>query len=107
MPGPYGPYGPPFADISLQQTFTDQTKRLANSSAVITTDVARELVATVINSALAAGDASIPKIEARVRLAAGAAARDSVIKLLGHIAFFGLTGGALVYGLRGLARRRG
>ena len=73
----YGPYGPPFADARLQATFDAEARSLASESAFITEGTARKLLATVINSALAAGDSKIPEIEARVRAAAAIAARSA------------------------------
>lgn len=64
----YGPFGPPFSDPKLQATYDAEWRKLA-SSILITEGVARDLVATVINSALAAGESSIPKIERKVKMA--------------------------------------
>jgi len=64
----YGPFGPPFSDPKLQATYDAEWRKLS-SSILITDGVARDLVATVINSALAAGESSVPKIERRVKVA--------------------------------------
>ena len=65
--GRYGPFGPPFKDAELQRTYNAEWRKLSASSIAITDATARSLVATVINSALAAGEASIPKIKNEVR----------------------------------------
>jgi len=78
-------FGPPFADPCVQATYEAQVKKLS-SSLVITEDTAKSVVAGVINSALSAGESAVPKIEARVRevaaAAAGTSARNAVSKLL-------------------------
>ena len=68
-------YGPPFQDRALQRTYIVESQKLAESSAVITLGTARELVATVINSALAAAESATPEIERRVRAVAEVAAK--------------------------------
>ncbi len=64
----YGPYGPPFHDPVLQATYDVQVEKLA-SNPLISTGIAQDLVGTVINSALAAGDAMVPGITAKVKAA--------------------------------------
>lgn len=85
MLGRYGPFGPPFADPELQATFLAEVKDLA-SSALITESTAKQLVATVMNTALAAGISATPAIRAEVQKVAQAAAaqgaRDATIKVL-------------------------
>jgi len=70
----YGPYGPPYADAKLQATYDTEWRKLSGSSAFITESTAQSLIASVINSGLAAGESATPGIEAKVRAAAGAAA---------------------------------
>lgn len=65
----YGPFGPPFGDPRLQASYEAQWRKLSASSMFITDGTARDLVATVMNAAMAAGEASIPKIEAKVKAA--------------------------------------
>lgn len=65
-------YGPPFADKKLQATYEAEARKLA-SDILIPEGTARNLVASVINSTLAAVDARLPDIERRVREEATAA----------------------------------
>ena len=97
--GRYGPYGPPFSDPELQATYLAEVKDLA-SSALITESVAKQLVASVMNSALAAGKSAIPEITAEVKRVAAKAATTAAHKgaalgvgeVLGYSALFaGLT----------------
>lgn len=89
--GRYGPYGPPFADPELQATFLDEVKKLA-SNALITESTAKDLIASVMNSALAAGKSAVPEIRAEVEKeatvaaysAASRGARAGVGKLFGQ-----------------------
>ena len=108
MPQPHfgraGYYGPPFQDRSLQRTYLDESSKLAKESYAITIGTARKLVATVINSALAAGEAAIPMIEARVRREATKAAKGGVGELfLGGVAFVAL--GLSVWGVMRAGKR--
>jgi len=98
--GRYGPYGPPFTDPELQATYVAEVKNLA-SNALITTSTAGQIVATVMNSALAAGEAAIPAITAAVRKAAGTAAAKTASKAAYTAAHDGAALGAaeaLLYG---------
>ena len=102
--GRAGYYGPPFQDRSLQRTYIDESNKLASESYAITKGTARKLVAAVINSALAAGEAAIPMIEARVRREAKKAAKGGVGELfLGGIAVVAL--GLSVWGVMRAGKR--
>lgn len=92
-------YGPPFQDSQLQNTYLEESRKLAASSAFVTLGTARELVASVINAGLAAADAATPAIEARVRREAESAAKIGVGQMfLGGIAVaaLGLSAWALL-----------
>lgn len=72
--GRYGPYGPPYADRKLQDTYEAEWRALAKSSTFITEGTAKDIVASVINSVLAAADSATPNIRAQVEAAAKRAA---------------------------------
>lgn len=109
----YPSAGPPFSDPKLQATYDAEWRKLA-SNVLIPESTAKDLVATVINSALAAGESAIPMIERRVQTAVEAkipkieqkvrAAAEGSVKplLLGAAAVVGLAG--ISYGIYRAAR---
>lgn len=116
----YGPFGPPFKDPRLQASYEAEWRKLSGSSVLITDGTARDLVATVINAALAAGESSIPAIETKVKAAvletlpevltkvktgAGTAAGTAVKNIIfGAVSMIGLLG-VTFWGFSRIGRR--
>jgi hypothetical protein len=118
-------YGPPFADPTLQAAYVAEWKKLADSSVFITESTARSLVASVMNSALAAADSAVPRIKSEVEKAvrgqipvierevakvakekAGEGARTQVGKLLIMSALAGVTAHLSYLALRSAFTKR-